>query len=97
MLPQFQVINLQDFRESLAAQVRWVEGRGAHVWITKHGKHVAAVIPIQHLRMLEALLSGTLDDKRAKLEREYTAWKRAVALASMTSNWKVGRGEQDGD
>ncbi len=96
MLPQFHVMTVQNFRENLSEQVRWVENMGAHVWISKHGKHVAAVIPIHHLRMLEALLGGTLDGKRAKLEDEYRAWKRAVALTSMTSEWKVGRGEQDG-
>jgi prevent-host-death family protein len=97
MLPQFHAITAQDFRENLSEQVRWVEDQGAHIWITKHGKHVAAVIPIPHLRMLEALLSGTLDDKRARLEQEYRAWKRAVALAGLTSEWKVGRGQQDGE
>ncbi len=82
MVSLLRPMSLTEFRADASAQVAWVAHMGGHVWIRKHGKVVAGVVPFYQLRMLDALDYGTTDPevKRRMLEREYAAWKRAVAL-----------------
>ncbi len=82
MVEKLRAMSLTEFRADASAQVAWVAQMGGQVWIRKHGKVVAGVVPFYQIRMLEALTHGTADPeaRRRTIEREYAAWKRAVAL-----------------
>ena len=70
---------ISEARESFATTINRVTFGGERVVLTRHGKRVAAVVPIEDLELIEALEDARdLDDVRAALadpnNRERIAW-----------------------
>lgn len=70
-------ISISQFRENPGLFLKWVEKRGGHVWLTRHGRHVAALIPFYQLQALEVLLDQNNGSKALQLEREYKRFRAA--------------------
>ena len=70
---------ISEARESFSTTINRVTFGGERVVLTRHGKRVAAVVPIEDLELIEALEDARdLDDVRAALadpgNRERIAW-----------------------
>jgi prevent-host-death family protein len=70
---------ISEARESFSTTINRVTFGGERVVLTRHGKRVAAVVPIEDLELIEALEDARdLDDVRAALadpdNREHIAW-----------------------
>lgn len=75
---------ISEAREALSTTVNRVAFGGERVVLTRHGKRVAAVVPIEDLELLESLEdAGDLDDVRAALSepanRDRIPWKELKA------------------
>ena len=79
IVPDFKLIPLTEFRAHAARDIRWVRNMHRHIWITKHGKIHAGVIPVQHLRMLERLLGWDNQTYMRDAESKYKRWRAAKA------------------
>lgn len=79
-LPDYHIRSLTNFRKDCAKEVAWVEKLGRHVWLTKHGRVVAAVIPRYHLKAVERVMGWDYSTARARYEEDYTLF-RASKLA----------------
>lgn len=79
MLPDFRTRSLTEFRAHLCDEIRWVERHGAHLWLTRHGRKRAAVIPSHHMQVLEAALGKPLAETRLTMEEEWRRLQRAEA------------------
>ena len=70
---------ISEVREEFSTTINRVTFGGERVVLTRHGKRVAAVVPIEDLELIEALEDARdLDDVRAALadpdNRERIAW-----------------------
>ena len=70
---------ISEARETFSTTVNWVAFGNERVVLTRHGRRVAAVVPIEDLELLEALEDARdLDEVRAALadpaNRERIAW-----------------------
>jgi len=70
---------ISEARESFSTTINRVTFGGERVVLTRHGKRVAAVVPIEDLELIEALEDARdLDDVRAALadpdNRERIGW-----------------------
>lgn len=75
---------ISEARESFSTTVNRVTFGGERVVLTKHGKRVAAVVPIEDLELLESLEDARdLDEVRAALaepgNRECIGWDELKA------------------
>jgi len=71
---------VSEARESFSTTVNRVAFGGERVVLTRHGRRVAAVVPIEDLELLQSLEDARdLDDVRAALadpaNRERTGWE----------------------
>ena len=71
---------IREARESFSTTVNRVAFGGERVVLTRHGRRVAAVVPIEDLELLEALEDARdLDEVRAALadpaNRDRVAWE----------------------
>lgn len=79
MLPDFRVKTLTEFRTDFCKEVHWVERHGAHLWLTRHGRKIAAVIPKHHMQVLEAALGKPLNEHRMTMDEHWRELQRAEA------------------
>ena len=77
-LPQFKKVSLTTFRTRANAYVEWIDRMGTHVWITKHRRLVAGVVPFYQLRAMERLMGKDITDH----ERDIDAKRRRVMWAA---------------
>jgi prevent-host-death family protein len=75
---------ISEARESFSTTVNRVAFGGERVVLTRHGRRVAAVVPIEDLELIEALEDARdLDDVRQALadpaNRERIAWNELKA------------------
>jgi prevent-host-death family protein len=75
---------ISEARESFSATVNRVAFGGERVVLTRHGRRVAAVVPIEDLELLESLEDAhDLDDVRAALSdpanRDRMGWEALKA------------------
>ena len=75
----YRIVPLTDFRRDCAKEVDWVRHMGGRVWLTRHGKIVAAVVPNFQCEMLERFERHSLAEERARIERNYARFKAAKA------------------
>jgi prevent-host-death family protein len=71
---------ISEARESFSTTVNLVAFGGERVVLTRHGRRVAAVVPIEDLDLLESLEDASdLDDVRAALSdpgnRDHIGWE----------------------
>ena len=81
MLSPYRLLPLTEFRRDCATQVNWVRHMGGRLWLTRHGKVVAAVVPNHQCEMLERFERNSLEEERARIERDYARFKAAKAGA----------------
>jgi prevent-host-death family protein len=75
---------ISEAREEFSTTVNRVAFGGERVVLTRHGKRVAAVVPIEDLELLESIEDASdLDDVRAALSdpanRDRIAWEELKA------------------
>lgn len=75
---------ISEARESFSNTVNRVAFGGERVVLTRHGRRVAAVVPIEDLELIEAIEDATdLDEARAVLadpaNRERIGWEELKA------------------
>ena len=79
---------ISEARESFSTTVNRVAFGGERVVLTRHGRRVAAVVPIEDLDLIEALEDARdLDEVRAALadpaNRERIGWEELKAQLSL--------------
>jgi prevent-host-death family protein len=79
---------ISEARESFSTTVNRVAFGGERVVLTRHGRRVAAVVPIEDLELLESLEDARdLDDVRAALadpaNRKRIGWKELKAQLNL--------------
>jgi PHD/YefM family antitoxin component YafN of YafNO toxin-antitoxin module len=92
VLPAHRPVPVSRFREEIAKHMAWVEHEGGFVWLTRHGRHVAAVIPFYQLEVLMAALD--LDDtaKAKRLERDYARHRAARTTLALAEARRLREG-----
>ena len=75
MLAPYQIVSFTEFRREATRLTAWVEHMGGRVWITKHGRAVCAVVPMNQCERLEKWEGSTLAQERERLELLYARWK----------------------
>ncbi|WP_425099369.1 hypothetical protein [Tropicibacter sp. S64] len=90
----FRKMPVSRFREEAGKSMQYVEKFGGHLWLTRHGKFVGAVIPFYQLRVLESILDEDMTNHAMKMERDYHRWRRAKAVqaAEETQRLLDGKG-----
>jgi prevent-host-death family protein len=74
---------ISEARESFSTTVNRVAYGGERVVLTRHGKRVAAVVPLDDLELLEALEDAVdVDDARRRLAGDEIAWVDWTELKS---------------
>ncbi|MFW2544642.1 hypothetical protein ACN2XU_18555 [Primorskyibacter sp. 2E107] len=58
----------------------WVERQGGHLWLTRHGTPVAAVIPFHEMKVLDAVLGKSETSHVAQVERDYHRFRAAKVV-----------------
>jgi prevent-host-death family protein len=79
---------ISEAREAFSTTVNRVAFGGERVVLTRHGRRIAAVVPIEDLELLEQLEDAAdLDDVRAALadpaNRERVAWDELKAALGL--------------
>jgi antitoxin (DNA-binding transcriptional repressor) of toxin-antitoxin stability system len=90
-LPDFRAMSLSQLRETASKEVRWVVDMGGHVWLSKHGKWVAGVVPFHDVQALEKLRGRDIEEHARDREREYVRMKAALAVESWQGRESDGR------
>lgn len=87
----YRITTLTEFRQSSAEGLRWVEGMGNRLWITRYGRAVAALVPMHQCEQLEIWEMRSLREERARLEALYTRWKRVKGAGGEPGlfNWNL--------
>ena len=76
-----RITSLTEYRADCAALTGWVQHMGGRLWLTKHGKFVAAVVPVFQCERLEEWERLSLADTRRRMEEDYRRWKRVKAVS----------------
>lgn len=76
----FRNVPLSDYRTHCARLTGWVQHMGGRLWLTRHGKFVAAVVPVHDCERLEEWERRSLAEERARMEAAYQKWKRVKAV-----------------
>lgn len=79
VVPDYKILSLTEFRAQASFNIKWMNHMGRHLWISKHGRHVAGVIPIDHLRILERMLGWDNQAFMHDQEIRYKRWRAAKA------------------
>ncbi|KNG95197.1 type II toxin-antitoxin system Phd/YefM family antitoxin [Pseudaestuariivita atlantica] len=77
-LAPYQIVPLTDFRRDCSRWTGWVRSEGGRVWISRHGRCEAALVPMFQCERLEKFERRSLADERARIEACYARWKRAM-------------------
>jgi prevent-host-death family protein len=77
-----RIVPVTEFRRHATRWTEWVRHEGGRVWITKHGRTVCAVVPLDQLELLETWENRSLEAERARLELAYARWKAVKARES---------------
>ncbi|MGY3438934.1 MULTISPECIES: hypothetical protein [unclassified Marinovum] len=83
-LAPYRISPLSDYRKHCSQLTGWVEHMGGRLWLTKHGRFVAAVVPFFHCERLEEWERRSLAEERRRLEDNYEKWKRVKAITRET-------------
>ncbi|MDF1803212.1 hypothetical protein [Thalassovita sp.] len=78
-LSPYRIASLSEFRRNTAQHAGWVQHAGGRLWLTRHGRTVAALVPMHQCQMLETWESRSLEEERRRYERSYSRWKAIKA------------------
>ena len=76
----YRVLPLSRFREEAGKSLTWVTREGGQIWLTRHGKAVAALIPLYQLEMLEAVLGLSEAERQERVAMEQVRFRAAKAI-----------------
>ena len=79
-IADFRIVSFTDFRRNAGPLADWVDTTGGRLWLARRGKLRAAVVPMSQVDILEEFETRPLREKRARMEREYAAWKRVKQM-----------------
>ena len=96
MYYEFRRLPVSRFREEAGKHMDWVETAGGHLWLTRHGKHTAAVIPFYQMKVLEEVLGQSEASKAQALEAEYARFRAAKAIQAAEERARLASGLQVG-
>ncbi|WP_319824363.1 type II toxin-antitoxin system Phd/YefM family antitoxin [Thalassovita sp.] len=78
-LTPHRIISLTEFRQAAGDGMNWVQHQGNRLWITRHGRAAAALVPMNQCELLETWETRSLKEERHRMERMYARWKRVKA------------------
>jgi len=93
---EYRRVPVSQFREGAGMWMEWVAQEGGHVWLTRHGREVAAVIPFYQLKMLEELMGTTETRVAERLERDYTRFRAAKTVQAHEEAARLLAGDRIG-
>ncbi len=70
-------LSLTDFRIHASKNVNWVIENNAHIWLLKHGRPAAGVVPAHHMRALDRMMGKPMDQHESEMERILQDWRFA--------------------
>lgn len=76
----YRILPLSRFREEAGKSLTWVTREGGQIWLTRHGKAVAALIPLYQLEMLEAVLGLSEAERQERVAMEQVRFRAAKAI-----------------
>lgn len=79
-MAEYRITSLSEFRANTAQMTGWVQHMGGRLWLTRHGKFVAALVPVFQCQRLEEWERRSLAVERARMELRYQKWKRVKAV-----------------
>lgn len=79
-ISEYRITSLSEFRTHTAQMTGWVQHMGGRLWLTRHGKFVAALVPVYQCQRLEEWERRSLAEERARMELRYQKWKRVKAV-----------------
>ncbi|WGW05584.1 hypothetical protein [Tropicibacter oceani] len=71
-------------------------GESGHIWLTRHGKHAAALIPFHELKVLEAVLGINETARVQQIEKEYHKFRAAKTVQAYEERARLAAGKQVG-
>jgi|GEM_PF-5049258 len=77
MPTKLRIMSLSEFRANATQTTDWVRREGGRVWITKHGKSVCALVPLEQCEEIEKMEGRPRSEDRTRLETLYRHWKSA--------------------
>ncbi|MBV2358496.1 hypothetical protein KUH32_01800 [Thalassococcus sp. CAU 1522] len=93
MQSEFRAVPLTRFREQTAKHVDWVDRWGGHLWLSRHGRFVAGVVPFYQLELLAALEGRDETEARRRLEEEYTRFRAAKSVQARAEAARLDAGQ----
>ena len=91
MQQNLRIVSLSDFRKNAPRLTDWIRQAEGRIWVTKHGKTVCGVVPLDQLEMIEKLEGRSRAEERERFARVYCTWKSQKALGMDTAldqNWQ---------
>lgn len=74
-----KTVPLVQLRRKASALINWVEFEQGRVWVTRHGKVAAVLVPLQQCEQLERFELRSLEEERLRMQIAYRRWRRAVS------------------
>ena len=75
MPPKFEQTTVTLFRAHVSRHLDWVRQEGGHLYLTSHGRRMAAVIPAPQAELIEMVCDYTVREQRRRNDRLLTAWE----------------------
>ncbi len=79
--------SITQLRKDAAGLTDWVRHTGGHLWIAKHGRLIAGIVPMGDCEKLETWRNRSLAEERRRMEESYARWKRVKALSQNGDRW----------
>lgn len=89
---EIRAMSITEFRENVAAQLRYVERTGGQLWLQRRGRVGCAVVPFYQVKVLDALLGASVEEKADGLNREYEAHAAAKRIQAREELARLERG-----
>lgn len=69
MQQNLRIVSLSDFRKNAPRLTDWIRQAEGRIWVTKHGKTVCGVVPLDQLEMIEKLEGRSRAEERERFAR----------------------------
>ncbi|MBB3987053.1 antitoxin (DNA-binding transcriptional repressor) of toxin-antitoxin stability system [Sagittula marina] len=92
MIGNIKAMSITEFRATAAEQLRWVEESGEQIWLKRRGRVVSAVVPLYQLKVLDALLATSVEEKARGMQAEYKAHALAKKIQAREELARLERG-----
>ncbi|WP_040604841.1 hypothetical protein [Sagittula stellata] len=89
---EIRAMSITEFRENVAAQLRYVERTGGQLWLQRRGRVGCAVVPFYQVKVLDTLLGASVEEKARGMEAEYAAHALAKTIQAREELARLERG-----